>query len=142
MFLNSKNSKNILFFLIFFLIILKFFNTFYNSYSISLWNYKERMTQAYGYCQNESWGFYNYVIKKFNLGSQNLRIIHSEDNVTLQNLFNLKKEWDNSIKTNFLIILNYKSENNQDIFQSKYKFIKNYKIKYRFNNCYLMELND
>ena len=60
----------------------------------------------------------------------------------MKNLFNLKKEWNNSIKTKFLIVLNYKSENDQNIFQSKYKYIKEYKIKYRFNNCYLMELND
>jgi len=36
--------------------------------------------------------------------------------------------------------LNFKSENDQNIFQSKYNFLKDYKLKYRFKNCYLMEL--
>lgn len=137
-----KNIRYIFLFILIVFIILKFFNTPYNFYSILNWNYEKRMEQNYGFCKNESWGFYNYVAKNFNLGGQNLRIINDEGNVTLENLFNFKKELNNSVQTNFLIILNYKSENNQDIFQSKYKFIKNYKIKYRFNNCYLMELND
>ena len=61
---HIKNKKNILFFIIFFLIIFKFFNTPYNAYSLILWDYDKRMTQAYGFCKNESWGFYNYVISK------------------------------------------------------------------------------
>ena len=58
-----KDIKNF-YFLFFFLIIVKFFNTSYNSYSILLWDYDMRMTQEYGFCKNESWGFYNYVIKR------------------------------------------------------------------------------
>ena len=136
------NTKNIFLFIFSVFVILKFFNTPYNFYSILNWNYEKRMEQNYGYCKNESWGFYNYITKNFDLINENIRIIHNEDNVTLENLFNLKKEWDNNIKTNYLIILNYESENNQSIFQSNHKFINDYKIRYRFNNCYLMELND
>tara|TARA_S200000501_G_C20582359_1_gene637849 strand:+ start:135 stop:566 length:432 start_codon:yes stop_codon:yes gene_type:complete len=134
--------RYILLFIFMTFIILKFFNTPYNIYSILNWDYEKRMEQNYGNCKNESWGFYNYINKNFDLNNQSITILHDEGNVTLENLFNIKKEWDNSFKTNFLIILNYKSENNQSIFQSKYKFIKSYKIKYRLNNCYLMELND
>ena len=140
MFLNSKNSKNILFFLIFFLIILKFFNTFYNSYSISLWNYKERMTQAYGYCQNESWGFYNYVIKKYNLENKKIKIVNDKGFVVVDALFKNMNVTNKDYK--YLMILNFQSENEQNIYNMKIENINNFSIKYRYNNCYLLELND
>ena len=40
------------------------------------------------------------------------------------------------------MILNFQSENNEDIYSSKIKNINDFSIKYRFNNCYLMDLND
>ena len=135
-----KTTKNIFFFIIFFLIIFKFFNTFYNTYSILLWDYSNRMTQAYGFCKNESWGFYNHVIKKYNLKNQKINIINNEGHVVLDALF---KDIDIVNKGyKYLIILNYQSEDNQDIYNSKIEYIKNFSIKYRFNNCYLLELND
>ena len=132
--------KFIFLFILFLLIIFKFFNTPYNLYSLLNWSYEDRMKQQYGNCENESWGFYNFINKKFNLKNQNIKIINDEGYVTLENLFDLKK--NNSIDTKYFILLNFKSENNDDIFESKYDFIKKYKIKYRFNNCYLLELND
>jgi len=137
---HIKNKKNILFFIIFFLIIFKFFNTPYNAYSLVLWNYDKRMTQAYGFCKNESWGFYNYVINKYKLQNQKIKIINHEGYVKLDGLFNII---DHSNKSNeYIIILNFQSENEEDIYSAKVDNIKNYSIKYRFNNCYLMELND
>ena len=141
----KKNYNIKIFFLIFIFsfIVLKFFNTPYNFYSILNWNYDDRMEQQYGYCKNESWGFYNLITKKFNLKNQNIKIINDEGHVTLENLFDLKKRYalDNN-NTKYLILLNFQSKNNENIFQSKYDFIKKYKIKYRYNNCYLLELND
>ena len=122
------------------LVILKFFNAPYNFYSLLNWNYEDRMEQEYGYCKNESWGFYNYVNKNFDLKNSDIRIINDEGFVTLEHLFNLKKK--NFYKTKYAIILNFKSENDQNIFQSKHDFLKDYKLKYRFNNCYLLELNE
>ena len=140
---KNYNIKNFFLIFIFSLIILKFFNTPYNFYSILNWNYDDRMEQQYGYCKNESWGFYNLITKKFNLKNQNIKIINDEGHVTLENLFDLKKRYalDNN-NTKYLILLNFQSKNNENIFQSKYDFIKKYKIKYRYNNCYLLELND
>tara|TARA_A100001234_G_scaffold108353_1_gene95192 strand:- start:333 stop:758 length:426 start_codon:yes stop_codon:yes gene_type:complete len=122
------------------LVILKFFNTPYNFYSILNWNYESRMEQKYGYCKNESWGFYNYINKNYDLKNSDVKILNDEGFVTLEHLFNLKK--NNSYKTKYVIILNFKSENDQNIFQTKYSFLKDYKLKYRFNNCYLLELNE
>lgn len=122
------------------LVILKFFNAPYNFYSLLNWNYEDRMEQEYGYCKNESWGFYNYINKNFDLKNSDIRIINDEGFVTLEHLFDLKK--NNFYKTKYAIILNFKSENDQNIFQSKHSFLKDYKLKYRFNNCYLLELNE
>ncbi len=144
--MKSKKNYDIKFLsliLIFLLIILKFFNAPYNLYSILNWNYDNRMVQQYGYCKNESWGFYNLITEKFDLKNQNIKIINDEGHVTLENLFDLKKKYSFDTKdTKFIILLNFQSKNNEDIFQSKYDFIKRYKIKYRYNNCFLLELND
>ena len=140
---KNKEIKFLLLVFIFLLIVLKFFNTPNNFYSILNWNYNDRMEQQYGNCKNESWGFYNSITKKFNLKNQNIKIINDEGHVTLENLFDLKKKYSfDSNDTRYLILLNFQSENNEDIFQSKYDFIKKYKIKYKYNNCYLLELND
>ena len=42
----------------------------------------------------------------------------------------------------YLIILNFQSTNNQDIYDSRVRNIENYNMEYRYNNCYLMRLND
>ena len=138
--MKAKEIKYIGMIVIIILIIFKFFNTPYNFYSILNWNYEKRMEQNYGFCKNESWGFYNHVIKKFDLSGQEINTINDEGHVTLENLFDIKKSKDN--KSNYLILTNYQSENNNDIFNSQYEFLKNYKILYRKNNCYLLKSND
>jgi len=134
------NFRFILILIIASLIIIKFFNTPYNLYSVLLHDHEKRMTQAYGYCNNESWGFYNYIQKKFNIKDQEVAIINDEGFITLEHLFNLKRA--NNLNSKYLIILNYISENNQNIYESDIKFISNYKVLYRYNNCYLMELHE
>ena len=138
--MKAKEIKYIGMIVIIILIIFKFFNTPYNFYSILNWNYEKRMEQNYGFCKNESWGFYNHVIKKFDLSGQEINTINDEGHVTLENLFDIKKSKDN--KSNYLILTNYQSENDNDIFNSQYEFLKNYKILYRKNNCYLLKSND
>ena len=139
----DKNTKVIILFLLISLFTVKTFDTPYNIYSLLNWNYEDRMEQEYGYCQKESWGFYNDIEKKFKLKNENIRIINYEGYVTLEPFFNFNKKLENlDINSKYLIILNYQSKNNENIYSSKYEFIKNYKIKYRQNNCYLLELND
>ena len=138
--LYFKNIKNSFFFLIFFLVIIKFFNTFYNGYSLLIWNYDKRMTQEYGFCKNESWGFYNYVIKNYNLQNKKINIINDEGFVKIYSLFRDFDITDKNYK--YLILLNFQSENKEDIYDLKINNINDFSIKYRFNNCYLLELND
>lgn len=138
--IKIKELKYLIPIILFTLVILKFFNAPYNFYSILNWNYEDRMEQEYGYCKNESWGFYNYINRNYDLKNSEIKILNDEGFVTLEHLFDLKK--NNFYKTKYAIILNFKSENDQNIFQSKHSFLKDYKLKYRFNNCYLLELNE
>ena len=134
-----KDIKNF-YFLFFFLIIVKFFNTSYNSYSILLWDYDMRMTQEYGFCKNESWGFYNHVIEKYDLKNEKINIINDEGFVRIYSLFKDLDLTDKNYK--YLMLLNFQSENKEDIYDLEIHNIENFSIKYRFNNCYLLELND
>ena len=138
--LYSNNIKKSFFFLIFFLVIIKFFNTFYNGYSLLIWNYDKRMEQDYGFCKNESWGFYNYVIKNYNLQNKKINIINDEGFVKIHPLFSDLDITDQDYL--YLILLNFQSENKEDIYNLKINNINDFSIKYRFNNCYLLELND
>ena len=138
--IKIKELKYLISIILITLVILKFFNSPYNFYSILNWNYEDRMEQEYGYCKNESWGFYNYINRNYDLKNSEIKILNNEGFVTLEHLFDLKK--NNFNKTKYVIILNFKSENDENIFQSKYSFLKDYKLKYRFNNCYLLELNE
>ena len=133
-------NKNIFFYILFFIVIMKFFNAPYNIYSTIKFDYKERMTQTYGFCRNESWGFYNKVIEKFNLKKQKIEIINN-DFVQIAALFN---EIDYTAEKNpkLLMLLNFQSKNDETIYSYKLDNINKYSIKYRFNNCYLLELND
>ena len=139
-FIKIRELKYLIPIILITLVILKFFNSPYNFYSILNWNYEDRMEQEYGYCKNESWGFYNYINRNYDLKNSEIKILNNEGFVTLEHLFNLKK--NNFNKTKYVIILNFKSENDENIFQSKYSFLKDYKLKYKFNNCYLLELNE
>ena len=139
-FIKIRELKYLISIILITLVILKFFNSPYNFYSLLNWNYEDRMEQEYGYCKNESWGFYNYINRNYDLKNSEIKILNNEGFVTLEHLFDLKK--NNFNKTKYVIILNFKSENDENIFQSKYSFLKDYKLKYRFNNCYLLELNE
>ena len=73
--LSIKKTKIIIFFVLIFFVILKFFNTPYNLYSILNFSHEKRMVQNYGFCEKESWGFYNLVSKKFSLEKDEIKKI-------------------------------------------------------------------
>ena len=134
-------NKNNLIYLIFIIVIIKFFDLPYKTYSILKSDYSQRMTRAYGFCNKESWGFYNHVVKKFNLKNQKINLINQGGFVNIDALFK-EIEYSEDENSKFLMLLNFQSEENKTIYSSDIKNIKNYTIKYRFNNCYLLELND
>ena len=127
--------KNLIISSLLILFLFQFFKLPFSTYNLLIWDTRERMTQSYGYCERESWGFYDYVIKKFKLENKNINIINHQGHVTLEYLFNINRSIDE--QTNYYLILNYESSNNESIFDN-YKKLKDYKILYRFNNCYLL----
>ena len=137
----SNIYKNNIIYVIFIIAIMKFFNTPYNIYSILKFDYSNRMAQTYGICGNESWGFYDSVIKKFDFRNQEARIINFGGYVIIDSLFKNINQTGN-IKSKFLMVLNYQNKIDEDIYDSKIENIKKYYIKYKFENCYLLELND
>ena len=134
-------NRNSLLYLIFFIMIIKLFNAFYSTYYISRWDYKTRMTHHYGYCDRESWGFYEDVSKKFDLKNEEIRIINNGGYVLIDPLF---EDISKSINVNsrYLMLLNFQGEINKDIYSSKIENIDKYSVRYKLGNCYLLELND
>ena len=128
-------QKNLIISSLLILFLFQFFKLPFSTYNLLIWDTRERMTQSYGYCERESWGFYDYVIKKFKLENKNINIINHQGHVTLEYLFNINRSIDE--QTNYYLILNYESSNNESIFDN-YKKLRDYKILYRFNNCYLL----
>ena len=128
-------QKNLIISSLLILFLFQFFKLPFSTYNLLIWDTRERMTQSYGYCERESWGFYDYVIKKFKLENKNINIINHQGHVTLEYLFNINRSIDE--QTNYYLILNYESLNNETIFDN-YEKLKDYKILYRYNNCYLL----
>mgnify|MGYP001171845600 FL=1 len=138
-------QKNLFISFLLVLFIFHFFKLPYSTYNLLKWDVENRMTQSYGYCERESWGFYNHVINKFDLKDKTIKIINHQGHVTLEFLFNLEKSSgehyrlsnENQKDINYYLILNYQSTNDESIFDN-FKNLKDYKILYRYNNCYLL----
>lgn len=139
-----KQRKYIVLFILI-LLIFQFFKLPYSTYNLLKWDPKNRMVQSYGYCEKESWGFYNYVAKRFNLKDKLMMIINHEGHVTLEFLFNFERsvgehysiDENQKSKINYYLILNFQSVNNETIFDY-YTELSNFKILHRYNNCYLL----
>lgn len=133
----QKKHVNITIFILLILFIFQLFKLPYSSYNLIKWNYENRMTQMYGYCEKESWGFYNYVIEEYNLKNKSINIKNDEGHVTLEFLFNINKT--DKIDSKYYLILNYQSSDNETIFDNdNFKELKDYRILHRYNNCYLL----
>lgn len=136
----KKHIFKIIFISIIFIILLKqidFFKKFYFTFTRS---YESRVINSYEYCGHESIGFLAEVKKKFNV-NYNLPITNYGNSPNSSWYFaNLKNK-----KTNRIIFLNYTLTNiNFDYYlkNSHSHRLEDYKILYKFNNCYFLEKND
>ena len=104
------------------LLITIYFNFFENIYVIYRSNISERLTNDYGYCERNSYGFVKYVDKKYKL-KNNIAIINDEEYPASDAfIYKPKKNYNNK----FLILLNY-NELNSKIDMSQYIIWKNLK---------------
>ena len=117
-------------------------NSFYNFYYIVKNNYSERMTYHYGYCHHSGYGFIKNIYEKYKL-NKNVTTINYiqkpnsewffykpnvkfyEDKIIILNAYNLSPSPDGSIK-----------------FYHKGKFVGNFRIVDKYENCYFIERKD
>ena len=120
--------KNLTFLLliIFFTVHFKFFE---NTYIILKSDYDQRLTQNYGYCEKNSYGFIKYIEKKYQL-KKNINIFNDESYPRSDVfIYKPKKEF----LKNQIILINY-NEKDSSIDMEEYNVIE------KFKNCYYLEL--
>lgn len=123
-------KNNIFYFLIIFYLLIdyKFFENFYKILSN---NYEKRLTNLYGYCERESYGF---VKKNFNkdISKTNFKLINKNKNFpSIRGLFYDFSE--NTYKNEYIFLLN---ETDKEKIKLKYK---NFKIVKQEGNCFLLK---
>ena len=123
--LKFENLIYILLF-IFFTIHFKFFE---NSYIILKSDYHQRLTYNYGYCERNSYGFINYIEKKYKL-KKNIKIFNDEVYPRSDAfIYKPKKKYSK----NQIILINY-NDLDSSVDMDKYNVID------KFKNCYYLEL--
>ena len=129
--LIKKKENFIVLLVIFIFLIIN--NFFYNFYYTLKTNYLGRMNYHYGYCDNNGFGFINYITEKYKL-KKNIKVLNSKENPSSEWFFFDPNEEYYSEK---LILLN----NNNLAIDEKYQ--GNYKIIERYENCFFVErIND
>ena len=118
--------------LIFILLLIYFtihFKIFESTYIILISNYEKRLTQNYGYCEKNSYGFIKYIEKKYQL-KKNIKIFNDEIYPRSDGfIYKPKTEFLN----NQIILINY-NDRDSSVDMDKYKIIE------KLKNCYYLEL--
>ena len=111
-----------------------FFKTFHNVYVINRNDYETRLTNNYGYCDKQGYGFVRSAINK-NKIKDNIRIINnSNDFAAIDSLFyNFDKIYDEY----YLILLNHNDKSLGILKNPKYQILDSYE-----NKCFLIKKND
>ena len=132
---NQRQKNKIILTVLSILFILLFFKTFLNVYVIQRNDYATRLTNNYGYCDKQGYGFVNSTINKHKI-KNNVRIINNYKSLgAIDALFYNFNEVYNE---NYLILLNYKNNDSSIIFNNvKYEILDNYN-----NQCFLVKKND
>ena len=126
--------NNIIIILLSILSFLIFFKTFHNVYVINRNDYETRLTNNYGYCDKQGYGFVRSTINK-NKIKDNIRIINnSNDFAAIDSLFyNFDKIYDEY----YLILLNHNDKSLGILKNPKYQILDSYE-----NKCFLIKKND
>lgn len=111
-----------------------FFKTFHNVYVINRNDYETRLTNNYGYCDKQGYGFVRSIINKHKI-KDNIRIINnSNDFAAIDSLFyNFDKIYDEY----YLILLNHNNKSLGILKNPKYQILDSYE-----NKCFLIKKND
>ena len=112
--------------IIFFVFLIHYFEGFKNIYKIFNRDYISRMERTHGYCNKESFGFYNQMVKKYNINKYNVIQQNYETYPLLRGFFyekELKKD------KRFVLILNYPDTKLPDLIEVERKKINLNEIK-------------
>jgi len=137
---KKKNYYKIIIILIALLITLKQIDFFKKLYFTLTRSHETRLVKEYEFCGLESIGFLNEIKKKFNINYR-IPIINYDISPKSDWYFNNLK----NIKTNKVIFLNYTMQNKSFNYKKNNKYshdLNSYKILYKYNNCYFLEIND
>jgi hypothetical protein len=139
--MNKKKLKksNKILILLSILFTLIFFKTFYNVYVIKRNDYITRLTNSYGYCDKQGYGFVNFIVKTRKI-KENIKIISFDNQPNIGALF---FDFNKIYNKNYLILLNFNDKTNNSntniTFNNlQYKILDNY-----HNKCFfLKKIND
>jgi hypothetical protein len=135
----NKNSTNKFILILFFLLLTEhYFKTFYNIYIIQRRPLVERMERSYGFCSQESFGYVNYILKKYNFNNEFPIIKNYTVAPDINNIF---LPHGKIINTNYIIILNFEETITKKINLEIFKYknytanLSEYKLLDRLGNC-------
>jgi hypothetical protein len=113
-----------------------FFDGFKNIYLISRIDYESRMQKTHGYCGKESYGFYNDMVRKYEINNYKVIQENYKTYPLLRGLFYKKKL---SLNKKFVLILNYPKNTlpNQLKVEGIHINLNELNLLEQKNNCYL-----
>jgi|TARA_B110000027_G_C16116999_1_gene300666 hypothetical protein len=138
--IKKKNYNKIIIILTIILITLYQTNFFKKLYFTLSRSHETRLIKEYQFCGSESIGFLSSIKNQFNIDYK-IPIINYETSPNSSWYFNELKK----IKTNKVIFLNYRTDNKNFDYKENNKFshrLNSYKILYKYNNCYFLQIND
>ena len=133
------NKLNILL-IIFFIFLIHFFDGFKNIYKISKRDYESRMQLSHGYCEKESYGFYNEMVKKHQINKYKVIQQNYEGYPLFRGFFYEKDLMQDKV---FVLILNYPSTTIPNSIQVEGVNVNLSELSLleRKKNCYLYVFN-
>ncbi len=136
-FVNKENL--ILIFILLFFIHL--FDGFENTFKITKRSYDSRMQITHGYCENESYGFYNEMVEKFKINNYQVTQENYEGYPLFRGFFYKK---DTTPNKEFYLLLNYHKSIIPDTVTVEGKKVNLNELDLLFNkkNCYLFKLKN
>ncbi len=126
--------------IIFSIFLVHFFDGFKNIYKISKRSYETRMQKTHGYCGKESFGFYNEMVRKYQINNY-LTLQQNYEAYPLLRGFFYKKILKKDKK--FVLILNYPDSSLPNLIEVEGVKINlnDIKLLEQKNNCYLYIFN-
>lgn len=138
--INLKKKINIDNFIIIIVLLtfIHLFDGFENAFKIFKRSYETRMEITHGYCQNESYGFYRDVVRKYKINNYQENQENYDGYPLFRGFFYKKKIQSNE---EFYLLLNYDKSNFPEFISVEGHKINVNKLELLFNkkNCYLFK---